>query len=319
MVATFILPLQSHINTPFKRQTPYGGNRVLQRMSNLLQDPRYQNLRMKRDQLNAELKLLLDEWCWITTVLNPALRRQYDHLFGALEHQLQHYTLRYLRLQRFAELLQHHLERRTSITISLLQTLQRFVLQCYPDPQPSTTGEPPPSEGSSAEHHRQLYLELVKRLHPDRTGVESAAYRKYWNTVQSAYRDGNTALLRTILQLVETPSPADTTLSLEELQTEIATLECRIAYQRKKVEQLKSDVPYRWKDCINDPEWQREHRIALKEEIAEVKRRIARLQQQLEQWFGDPVRAFLQSEDAENQEAASIQSQFVATTYFQHR
>jgi len=151
-------------------------------------------------------------------------------------------------------------------------------------------------------------------LHPDRAGSESPAYRKYWDTIQSAYRDGNTALLRTILQLLETPSSLETAApSLEELETEIATLQCRIEYQRKKVEQLKSDVPYRWKDCINDPRWQQQHRTALEDEIAEVKHRIAQLQQRLHQWIGNTINELFQSDNSEGNETPLMQSQFVST------
>ncbi len=283
-------------------------------MSTLMQDPEYQQLLRRREEYWETLKVLLEEWCWITSVLNPQLRCEYEALFGDLERQLQMYATRYLRLQRFAELLIQHRQRGTPLTPQLILSIQRTVLRADAG---ETTTSPPPPPSSESNHHRQLYLQLVKVLHPDVTGKETPEYRKYWDLVQKAYREGNTSLLQSLLALiVDRNASLETPSSLDTLRSEVATLQCRITYYRKKLEQLKAEVPYRWKDCLQDPQWQQQHRAALQEEIAEVQHRLQTLQRQLQHWLGD--QHLLQWQDLAPSDPA-FQDQFVTTTYLRMR
>lgn len=286
-----------------------------------IRHPEYQRLLEERYTLQQTLKLLAEEWCWITQVVNPELRNRYFQLFGELEQQLHHISIRYAKVKYFAELLWSRVSHGQEITRELVLRCLQLCNSILEHRTPTPLSEESPKTQGEGEL-KQLYWQLVKKLHPDRSGSESPEYQKYWNLLQQAYKTKNASLLKTLCHIVlestgapsEEPAP-----SLETLQLEVETLRQRVAYQRKKLEKLKNDVPYRWKELLDDPEWQMEHRKSLEEEIQSFQQHLAHWNKRVEQILGLSAERFLSQLEHPSDQNQKFNDTFQQQTYFGQR
>jgi hypothetical protein len=106
---------------------------------------------------------------------------------------------------------------------------------------------------------KSLYRRLVRQLHPDVTGGETGNYRRYWNEVQEAYRNGDLDYLEVLAEAIErTDVPAGTSSApalIEAAEEEVRRLENLVQNQIERLAALRSRPPLCYEPQLRDPEW----------------------------------------------------------------
>jgi hypothetical protein len=88
----------------------------------------------------------------------------------------------------------------------LLARFKKEVLEEPPSPKEraaNTRAKAPPPEKQGAERLKEIYRQLVRRLHPDTRKDSSPSATALWHEVQDAYATGNLERLETIFALSE--------------------------------------------------------------------------------------------------------------------
>ncbi len=118
-----------------------------------------------------------------------------------------------------------------------------------------SSGPPPPS------NHKQIYRQIVSRLHPDRAAKFSPIEQALWHEAQTAYRSGDTAALEVILARCEAAQDG------VEI-TRASLIVGMIAQARESLSQLRN----RLRDYKRHPSWN----FTNQKDRAVLKRRILR-------------------------------------------
>lgn len=134
---------------------------------------------------------------------------------------------------------------------------------------------------------RQLYHDLVKRLHPDANPGLTAGQRQLWHRVQAAFRAADLEELRALALLVETPAGTVQPTTGETLAGENARLRERIAAVLKQMADLQAAPPFTLRQQLADEAWLAARRGALDDEAAELRARAVALRRQLQSLLPD--------------------------------
>lgn len=244
-------------------------------------------LEQKLSELKLELLTLLDTWYEMVNVQQPRLEFMYESIFGDLEIELDEKYRAVSELDRRVELLSWKLKRGERInktTVEFVDTMikREFAIdRNYADSanyneyrqtnQISAQNIRVNTDSNLHEDMPTVYRALVKKLHPDIAG-ESELYKKFWNNIQSAYKEQDIQRLRLFKQTL----CSELEQSNEQfLQQELKILEANIEKEKSKLENLKKQEPFVLEEKLNDRSWIMRRKKALRERVFQIDRKIS--------------------------------------------
>ena len=125
---------------------------------------------------------------------------------------------------------------------------------------------------AESEELRHLYRMLVKRLHPDVNPEQSEKDTRLFLMAQSAYASGDVSVLRSLVSALGLEDNAEEGLSDAPvlMEAQLAVLEEQLLLHREKLEALKQEFPYKYREKLADAAW--------------VVRRVGELNTLIEEW-----------------------------------
>lgn len=245
-------------------------------------------LEQKLAELKLELLTLLDTWYEMVNIQQPRLEFMYESIFGDLEIELDEKYRVVSELDRRVELLSWKLKRGERInktTVEFVDTMikREFGIDSnYSDNSSNSNNlrysnqlnletKNIPNEAKANEDMPSVYRALVKKLHPDVAG-ESELYKKFWNNIQSAYKEQDIQRLRLFKQTL----CSELEHSNEQLlHKELKRLEANIEKEKSKLSALKNQEPFVLEAKLNDRTWIMRRKKALRERVFQIDRKIS--------------------------------------------
>ncbi len=125
---------------------------------------------------------------------------------------------------------------------------------------------------AESEELRHLYRMLVKRLHPDVNPEQSEKDTRLFLMAQSAYASGDVSVLRSLVSALGLEDNAEEGLPDAPvlMEAQLAVLEEQLRLHREKLEALKQEFPYKYREKLADAAW--------------VVRRVGELNTLIEEW-----------------------------------
>ena len=125
---------------------------------------------------------------------------------------------------------------------------------------------------AESEELRHLYRMLVKRLHPDVNPEQSEKDTRLFLMAQSAYASGDASVLRSLVSALGLEDNAEEGLPDAPvlMDAQLAVLEEQLRLHREKLEALKQEFPYKYREKLADAAW--------------VVRRVGELNTLIEEW-----------------------------------
>lgn len=131
---------------------------------------------------------------------------------------------------------------------------------------------------SSSETHelKTLHKKLIKRLHPDLHPNSSEEAHRFFLLAQSAYENGDLAMLHALDTATEDYDDVRETpeLAEDDLEIEIAMAEAQLNIVIEKLNALKGSHPYILSELLNDPVRLAKRKKELEDEIESQKEAI---------------------------------------------
>lgn len=275
----------------------------------LLPDPRVAEAREQVKLLAGELARLLAERDELRRVVGPNLEA--DHRARIGEHLLENLRLecQAARLKRELELVQAALNRGEAPDyVDILRTLDDEFAAWLERLRAETTallaararlGSLRPA--AESREFRQLYRQLVRRLHPDVNPAQPEAARHLWARVQEAHANGDLDELRALALLLDTllPGPADDDAAaasspgnpgalLPSLQRRADALTQQVRRLLAELAALPATWPFSLRPLLADPAWVATQIRAARERAAALDARCAALRAALNTLLDQP-------------------------------
>lgn len=135
---------------------------------------------------------------------------------------------------------------------------------------------------------KQLYRQLVKRLHPDlNLNLTENELRLFYQTID-AYKNDDMNMLKLIASLVDSGEELDwSALSLSALQKEKEKLDQLIQQVESDIQALMQSVPYIWQTFLVDQQAKASKLAELNDQIASYQAAIEQLTQIIDRMIGD--------------------------------
>ncbi|GIV53796.1 MAG: hypothetical protein KatS3mg039_0314 [Candidatus Kapaibacterium sp.] len=279
--------------------------------------------------LQQQLREVLYRWYELVVEERPRLLDRYAELFGELEHTLQVETLRAAQVQRIVELVHLYVRRGEPITASLLHRICQLVERQhrhYRERVEATSRAEQSSHGPSvhgvsrAQACAQLYRDLVKRLHPDRSG-NADLFERFWSIVQDAYSAGDLERLRAVhgIVCIEAQYRSSEESSVESLITMHRRLLYRIEYEQRRIERMLRQEPFVIAKLLDDPSWIASRRAALERQIERERRAAQRAGDELRRCGAEQWEDHFRTAAADAVPDDIFQDEFLKNTYFSMR
>lgn len=253
---------------------------------NIVISRKIQVLREKIDQQKRILLEILEKWYHYRYVVQPILIFEYEKKFGDLEEEIEHKTEVAITLERKLELLMTKARRGMRLNRSTLDGIDRTVKyeiksRTHINPTLPETFNPSQrflgDDDTNSNELNRMYRLLVKKLHPDVVG-ETELFKKYWISIQDAYKEKNYQLLRIFYKTIADGYSAKDCINsidyLRQLEEELKELKLMIGIERRMLERMLSKEPFVFEDKFNDPKWIEEHRKDLKSRISNLEKQI---------------------------------------------
>lgn len=253
--------------------------------------PALAELRARRDALRVDLAAILERVDRCVLVDIPYARALYDEKLGTLELELLQLRASNASLRRRIELVVARRNRGEPVTPNVLavitaqvdQELEAWWQELRQKERELRAGRTWLTQGSPADPQvvrevRKLYRELCRQLHPDATGGETEAFARHWPTVQTAYRELEVEVLRTVHSLVVSGKSVGAPDAIEELRDQCPRLEERIRAQLEKLEGLQKSPPLSHRAFLNDATQVAEKQAAVRGAIAAERTRASELE-----------------------------------------
>lgn len=217
-----------------------------------------------------ELLSVLAHWNYLQNIVQPQLLFQYENLFGDLEVEMEKKSRLVSELERRQRLISNQLQNGLKITESTLTFIDNVIRkEAERESKASVRREEEityeaapfsfsvPSVESINCDISSVYRSIVKKLHPDVSG-ESESFKKYWDSVQYAYRTKNADHLLLFKKTLcpETPREFDDHTAQElALRKELQELETNLYRERRRVERLRNQEPFVFEIPMADDFW----------------------------------------------------------------
>lgn len=228
----------------------------------------------------TQLLSILEEWHYLKDEVEPRLLFTYDSLFGDLESELHDKSKNLDEVERRVELLSVRIKRGEKLSEQSLKFVNTIVSseinRKYKSNSTATKKKQINDFPVNIKYEiPRIYRDLVKKLHPDKNG-ESKEFQRFWNNIQSTYKNNDYERLRIFHQLLCYDKSEDTEIRKEEdsLRTEIRQLEFNIKSERKKIENLRTQEPFTFEELLNDKLWIAQRKRTLQEKISFLDKKI---------------------------------------------
>lgn len=212
----------------------------------------------------------------------PALSAFYWSQFGPLEIQLYDTELRRDQLVYRIRLTRQYLNRGLPPDLPAIQTQTALKFAARHQALAAMRAKlgaavqylalPVLTEAESAELST-LYKQLVKALHPDLHPHQSAADKRMFLLVTTAYANGLLGLLRTIAALLA--GRTEEVLSPAALRLQLARLVADLAQARQRQRALHQQWPLTIEDELADAAWRAHHETELQQALLQLKQQVA--------------------------------------------
>ncbi len=119
---------------------------------------------------------------------------------------------------------------------------------------------------------KKIYLELVKKLHPDVNPDLPPQAKALWNRIQEAYHDSDWKELYLLSDMADDLLAGKAVLpeaagSMDFLEKEIARISGKLKTLETQIEHMLAGPPFTFRDLLNDPDAVREKREKLDQQI----------------------------------------------------
>ncbi len=117
---------------------------------------------------------------------------------------------------------------------------------------------------------RELYLFIIKRLHPDLNTDLTEIMKELFIQAQVAYELADLQVLQQIVLLLDHDSIGSKTIEPIRLEEIIRKLEENIETLEKQISELETDFPFIYREKIDDDEWVASETLAIEKEINQL-------------------------------------------------
>lgn len=246
------------------------------------------SLKLQASALRNELETVLGQWSDLQYEIHPKLTYMYQNLFGQLEYTLQKKSEASQLMKTKVRLLKGKIRQGKEITDELLEEIEQEAQRRFDEVK---SVEPdrdyrfariiaaldrekkkkliPDSPIDDKYEISKIYRDLVKRLHPDKSG-KSLQFKRYWQPVQSAYKTENLERLRLYHKILCPFDYKNMQLKqskIHSLKLEIRELERVVRTEKEKIEKIKEREPFSLADKFENEFWIKGRRKHLENRI----------------------------------------------------
>ncbi len=236
-----------------------------------------------------ELLSVLAHWNYLQNIVQPQLLFQYENLFGDLEIEMEKKARLASELERRQKLLSNQLQNGLRITESTLKFIDNVIRkeaereshsgvrreeEITYDASPYSYSVPT-AEAANC-NISTVYHSIVKKLHPDISG-ESENFKKYWDSVQYAYRTKNADHLILFQKTLCPDTPRDFDCHAEKelaLRRELQDLDTSLYRERRRLERLRNQEPFVFEMPMIDEFWVSRRKRRIRDRIFQIDRQI---------------------------------------------
>ncbi len=230
-------------------------------------------------QVRANIADMLLEIDSIKLQVNPRIEADYATKIGYLENDLLKWQIAARRAKRRVALAQatanvgervsqHDFEEQLDEEFEEWEALLAKSVEMFLQIVEWQTASKPMSPAESDEL-KQLHRTLIKRLHPDLHPGQSDEEARFFMVAQTAFEEGNLAVLRSIAVATEGMGAEADSNDLTEFEMN-AELEIVLAHERitaQQLDDLKQANPYALKEKLEDGKWVIQRTEELKRQI----------------------------------------------------
>ncbi|MES2767033.1 MAG: hypothetical protein V4642_14255 [Bacteroidota bacterium] len=305
-------------------------------MSELSLHPEIEKLRARVGELRLQMRELLEEYYSIQNEILPELHDKYDALFKKLEIEIQRKTLAASEISRRAEIFSLKLSRGEKLSAEMIKLVNTMVdrefrrfkksledafektqEQRNSENEKKFTSEKVNPLGNTSEVSK-LYRAIAKKLHPDVAGDVTDHFKKFWANVQDAYQKRNVQKMRALHQMlcVEDQFSGkfdDHQSEFDALSQEIRQLENKTESENRKLQRLKQQQPYTFKENIHDEAWIAAHTKDLERQLLKKEREIEQANEILKEMLGGN---WLQIQQKNEKKDEPFDDDFMRDAYF---
>ncbi|MCX8055845.1 MAG: hypothetical protein N3A67_09315 [Ignavibacteria bacterium] len=246
-------------------------------------------LKLQVEQLKKQLQKLIDQWYYYQTSVYQEIMFEYDNIFGDIEEELENKIRTSQELEKRVEFLRMKLRQGENLrknTMKLIDIMSNRQVERQ-HLRHHTNGSSQKINTKTELHQLKqvrcevnenyeisnLYRSLVKKLHPDVAG-ESEERRRYWESVQIAYKQKDAERLQ-LIQLLLDDNIYNQAINEEvQLKTLILELENNIKKQELKLKNLIYQEPFVFKEKLKDRFWIKKRKEQLENRLIQINDRL---------------------------------------------
>lgn len=256
-----------------------------------------QNIEFLKKKIEEQRKKLLEIvqlWYYYQNDVYQEIMFKYDNIFGELEDEIDNKVQTAKELEKKVDFLRMKLRRGEEMKATsykfidalISRQISRSAIRSPRSDSKAIKVRPAKDELKEVKDLRcdvndnyeipALYRNLVKKLHPDVAG-EGNDNQKFWDNVQLAYRTRDVDSLR-VLNLTlcnELDSEEQENKNLEiKLKTMLYEIEQNIRKQESKINNLKYQEPFNFKDKLDNKFWVARRKSLLQDKLVQIDRKI---------------------------------------------
>lgn len=282
-------------------------------------------LKKRLAECRQELLAILSDWHYMQYELQPQLNYEYENIFGGLEYQIDDKDRKASKLERRLEMLENRCRRGESISELTIDFVNKavdnefrkidelkggyfnsfvgrdnnnhggFTIKSSAKFTPPARKITKSAAGNKEENPvSSVYRKLVKVLHPDVAKENKELFEHHWDQVQNIYKANDLERLTLFQKSIcpEEPDEFEDIIAEENaLKREIRDLEFSIRNERGKIEQLKQQEPFVFRDKLSDNLWIARRKQALRDKLFTIDKQIIARSHTLRQLTGSPKAA----------------------------
>jgi hypothetical protein len=131
---------------------------------------------------------------------------------------------------------------------------------------------------------KELYRQLARRLHPDKTKEISPRKLEWWHQTQAAYENGDVEQLETILTLIEVEERGTKETSLSLLAKLTAEFKRSLRALKRQLADFRKDIAWNFSQMTDLTELFRRTRAMLEEDRAKLRFLLGKYEAQIQVW-----------------------------------
>jgi hypothetical protein len=255
-------------------------------MADIIINPEFEELVSLVQKLETELADLVFERDRLRYHVCPNLQAEYMLKIGKLEYAVFEYQCKILRAKRKTEIIQAQLNKEQPYDVAEIEKQLDKEYQEYTEKllekqkeiekarNRKESGGKFLTDEESAEL-KMLYIQIVKKLHPDINPNTTPEQHAQFNDTVNAYKNGDLSELRIIHLLLEKIVVTDNVNTMEKLKRRKESLLNEVIYLTEQIQKIKEAFPY----CIRGL---LQNKDILQNKICELSNFLTELREQYE-------------------------------------